>query len=183
LCGRNADLEIGWRARKESHGIRCADAGLSSGMDVGRECMVKLRMNKRLASERQSGRYQKRVGIRTGGNRLEENEDASKRTVIQLVLPGRLLSTLRFAWPGVCCEQNGRCRPDCFCRQAISVRSAPGALSGKVKEARAAGAAMGRASNGHADEVGAGTAGLNGKPNQAGVAAAWCLPLRRPIEI
>jgi hypothetical protein len=55
LCGRNADLEIGWRARKESYGSRFPDAELSFEMDIGEQMKLRWGISKRWASEWQSG--------------------------------------------------------------------------------------------------------------------------------
>jgi hypothetical protein len=148
---------------------------------VGKELNVKLGMKRCLVSERQSGRHQERSGIRMGGNGLDENGDASKCTAVRLVLPGRLLPTVRFASRGVCCEQDIGIRPGCFCRQVLGIRHAPGASSGKINESRAAGAAVGRETDGDVDQVRAAAAGLNEKPNQPGCAAARRLPWRCPI--
>jgi hypothetical protein len=93
LCRVNDDLGIGWRAHEGSHGILFSGADVNSGMNVGKQLKVKLGMRKRLVSERQPRWHQERVGIRTGGSGLEDNENASKRTAVGLVLPGGLLST------------------------------------------------------------------------------------------
>jgi hypothetical protein len=79
-----------------------SDAKLSSGMDVGKELNVKLGMRECLVSARQSGWRQERVGIRTGDSGLDENEVASQRTAVRLVLAGRLLPTVRLGSPGLC---------------------------------------------------------------------------------
>jgi hypothetical protein len=54
----------------------------------------------------------------------------------------------------------------CFCREAIDISHAPGALNEKIKDPRATGAPVGRATDGNADDFAAAT--LNEKPYQAG---------------
>jgi hypothetical protein len=95
----------------------------------------------------------------------------------RLALPGHLLSTVRLALPGVCREQDGRYWSGYLCRQAIGIGYALGALSGKVNEARAASAAVGRVTNRHIELVGPAAAALNGRPNQVG-GTAWRPRLR-----
>jgi hypothetical protein len=92
---------------KGRHGTRLRDIELSSLTNVPKQLMLKLGMSEGFASDRQQSRHQERVDIRTGGGSLEENRDASQRTAIRLVLPGRLLSILRLALPEVCYEQDG----------------------------------------------------------------------------
>jgi hypothetical protein len=79
MCRWNDDLEIGWRARKESSGVRFRDAEPSFGMDVGKQFKLKWWTWKPLASERQLGWYQETVGVRADGSGFKANGHASKR--------------------------------------------------------------------------------------------------------
>jgi hypothetical protein len=73
LSGRKDDLPIGSRGPKEGYGIRFPEAGVSFATDHGKDLQVKLGMKKRLVPERQSRWHQERLGIRTGGSRLDED--------------------------------------------------------------------------------------------------------------
>jgi hypothetical protein len=63
-------------ARKESHGSPFPDTEIRFGMNVGKELKVKWCIKKRLVWEGQSGWDRRKVGIRTAGSGVEENEDS-----------------------------------------------------------------------------------------------------------
>jgi hypothetical protein len=105
------------------------------------------------------------VGLASGkrrstnwGSGLEDNGDASKS----------LLSTVRFKPQGVSWAQAKSCLPGWFCRQAIGISCAPGALNVKGGGPATRGGSVSGPSNRNVQEAGTALGWSNRKLNQAG---------------